>query len=409
MTAMGATPDRWAIVRLALLLSILQIIGWGATYNSPAVLWRPVAEDLGVAKEFVFAGTTVMLVLSALASPAVGRLFDRRGPREASAAGFMIIGLGLLCLSLARDGWSYLAGWIVIGLGTPLALMQTAVTVMAQQGGERARFGMSLVTVFTALSPTISWPACAFLEAEVGWRGTMLVYAVLAAGIAAPAALFVVPKGGPRADEGEAAPAERADQRLDDRHRERGVRLFALATALQGFASWGLFLHVIGLMEALGHGPAVALLLASLLGPASVIARAVDMVTSRWFSALDSALIALGVIVGALLPMGPLGHEAVLAGACIVLYSFGAGAMALARSTVPLEIFGRDGYATVMGRIGLPQHLAYAVAPVMFAALLSLGGPHVAIATATLLSLAALATLAMLRRLVVSSRTPGRA
>jgi predicted MFS family arabinose efflux permease len=402
MSVAGATTDRWAIVRLALLLSVLQIIGWGATYNSPAVLWRPVAADLGVAKEFVFAGTTVMLVLSAMASPSIGRMFDRRGPREATAAGFAIIGLG-------RDGWSYLAGWVVIGLGTPLALMQTAVTVMAQHGGERARFGMSLVTVFTALSPTISWPACAFLEAQIGWRGTMLVYAALSAGIAAPAALFVVPKGGPKPDEGEAPTPERADRRLADRHREQGVRLFALATALQGFASWGLFLHVIGLMEALGHGPAMALFLASLLGPASVIARATDMITSRWFSALDSALIALGVIVGALVLMGFVGRDATLAGACIVVYSLGAGAMALARSTVPLEIFGRDGYATVMGRIGLPQHLAYAVAPVMFATFLSVGGPYLAIAAAGLLSVAALVTLARLGRLVVSSRKPDTA
>jgi hypothetical protein len=73
----------------------------------------------------------------------------------------------------------------------------------------------------------------------------------------------------------------------------------------------------------------------------------------------------------------------------------GSGIRSIARGTVPLALFGRDGYAILMGRLGLPTLLATAAAPMVgtwlldaFGAettLLLLGGAallHVALAVA---------------------------
>ncbi|MBX6747301.1 MAG: hypothetical protein IRY87_35165 [Acetobacteraceae bacterium] len=64
-----------------------------------------------------------------------------------------------------------------------------------------------------------------------------------------------------------------------------------------------------------------------------------------------------------------------IAPACIVLYSMGSGIRSIVRGTVPLAMFGREGYAVLMGRLGLPTLLATAAAPMVGTWLLELFGP----------------------------------
>ena len=42
---------------------------------------------------------------------------------------------------------------------------------------------------------------------------------------------------------------------------------------------------------------------------------------------------------------------------CLVLYGAGVGVNSIARGTVPLALFGSDGYATLMGRLAMPMLL----------------------------------------------------
>jgi len=58
----------------------------------------------------------------------------------------------------------------------------------------------------------------------------------------------------------------------------------------------------------------------------------------------------------------------------LVLYGAGAGIRSIARGTVPLALFGRDGYATLMGRLARPLMLAQAASPTLGALLMSATG-----------------------------------
>jgi hypothetical protein len=53
----------------------------------------------------------------------------------------------------------------------------------------------------------------------------------------------------------------------------------------------------------------------------------------------------------------------------------GSGIRSIARGTVPLAMFGREGYAILMGRLALPTLLATAVAPLLGSWLLGALGP----------------------------------
>jgi hypothetical protein len=87
------------------------------------------------------------------------------------------------------------------------------------------------------------------------------------------------------------------------------------------------------------------------------------------------------VIAGLLLLFG--GAHAVAVG--LVVYGAGNGLTSIVRGTLPLALFGAEGYATLMGRLGRPLMIAFALAPSVAALLLDRYG-----ATATILALASL-------------------
>jgi len=72
----------------------------------------------------------------------------------------------------------------------------------------------------------------------------------------------------------------------------------------------------------------------------------------------------------------------------VALIAFGAGngVFSIARGTLPLALFGADGYARLMGRIAMPSLIAQAIAPSIAALVMVSAG-----AGATLVLLLALA------------------
>ena len=75
------------------ILSIGQIIGWGTTFDLPAVLGDEMGREFGVTRETVFLGVTLMVTVGALLSPTCGKLMDRHGVGPFLP---LVIGVGLL-------------------------------------------------------------------------------------------------------------------------------------------------------------------------------------------------------------------------------------------------------------------------------------------------------------------------
>jgi hypothetical protein len=146
--------------------------------------------------------------------------------------------------------------------------------------------------------------------------------------------------------------------------------------------------HLLMLLQAQGLALASAVGLGALVGPSQVGGRILEMTFGRkahpvWSLVASSVLVAVGV---AMLVGAP-----GIAAAGIVLYGMGSGIRSIVRGTVPLAMFGREGYAILMGRLSLPTLLATAVAPMIGTWLLDGLGPHgtlVALCGAALLHIA---------------------
>ncbi|HJQ61005.1 MAG TPA: MFS transporter [Vineibacter sp.] len=387
-------------------LGVTQIVGWGTTYAMPAVLGRFIAADLGLATEVVFGGVTVMFAVSALTAPAIGRRVDRLGARGTMAVGSLIASAALALLSQCTGIATYIAAWIVIGLATSLMLQTAPMVALAQIAGSGARRAFALLSILGGLASTTFWPLGGALEVIYGWRGVLLIFAGLHVVLCLPIHLLVLPASAqatPRAA-GAAASGVGTPYALPERHRTLIFALLAATFSISTLVYFGVGLQMIEILRGLGHPTAVAVLLASLTGPAQVSTRAVEVVFGNRYSAMDSALVsslALPVGLAIALFAGGAFEAALLA---VLLYGIANGLKTVVRAALPLALYGHAGYGAVMGRLAVPQNIVAAIAPVVFAALVARASVEVALWTAVIGAILSLAALLALRRLVGSGR-----
>ena len=156
--------------------------------------------------------------------------------------------------------------------------------------------------------------------------------------------------------------------------------------------------HLLTLLQARGLGLAEAVGLGMLIGPAQVGARVLEAVFGHRHHPVRTLLIStFGVSVGLAMLMG----DTVMIAAGMFLYGAGSGIRSIARGTVPLALFGRAGYATLMGRLAMPVLVAQAASPAIGAVLMQQFG---AAGTMGALCAAAAANIAMTCVLMAASR-----
>lgn len=387
-------------------LVVTRLIGWGTTFYSPSVLVRGLDRELGLSSEIVFGGITVLLIIGALVAPPIGRRLDRDGTRGMMAAGAIVCALGFVALAAARGPWSYLAGWVVIGLGHAMSLANVGNVTVAQLMGERTRRVIGLMMLVTGLASSIFWPITAVLMDAFGWRTTLLVFAALQIVIVLPI-YAMVPRfrGHPTPVDAKPAPASPSETgRVTPGQRRVAFWLLAAAFSASGLVSWGLPLHLISLFQAGGLTQSQAVWISTLSGPATIAARAIDATLGERLPAERVAL--MGLLLGPLcclaLPMVPM--TAAAAGVFIMVFSAALGVISVARATLPLALFGRRGFASMLGKLTVPQNIAFAAAPLLFAVLIERFGPSETLTIAAAIQF--LGFFAMLALVRVLARPP---
>jgi len=355
--------------RVTLGLGFTQIVGWGTTYLMPSVLGRHLQDDLGISSELVFAGITVMFAVNAVCSPRVGKIIDRIGARSLMAAGSAIYALALVGVSMSQGALSYLACWGVMGVASTLALSNPSSIAIVQVAGPRSRQAIAMLTIIGGLASTVFWPLTGLLEAAVGWRFTLLLYAAIHLGACLPIHLLILPRRPPVHPP--AANTSTVSDAVAPGDLGRVYLLLSISLAFGAFVFTGVQLQMIEMLRGLGHSPAQALLLASMIGPAQVGVRAVELVFGHRYSIMRSAVfgsLMLPVGLGVALMAGDL-----FAGALFVVVTYGMsnGLKAVQRATLPLALFGRAQFGAYMGRLALPQGIVSAVSPPIMAAVLS--------------------------------------
>jgi MFS family permease len=135
----------------------------------------------------------------------------------------------------------------------------------------------------------------------------------------------------------------------------------------------GISVHLLDALKQLGIVTAVALAIGMVIGPAQVAARIAEFAMGRNLHPTWSARI--GVLL-CLFGLGLLSSgKPWLAFVAIALYGAGNGILTITRGTLPLTLFGAQGYGSRMGLLARPVLIAQACGPILAALVLDAFGP----------------------------------
>lgn len=366
-------------------LTVSQILGWGTTYEMPAVFGRAMAADLGLANETAFAGLTVMMLVMAFLGPWTGRQIARHGASKVLAMGSVLMAAGLATLALSTGLVLYAVAWLILGVGGSFALTVPAFAAVVEREGRDARRAIGILMVFTGLSSAVCWPLLTLAGEALGWRGALLAAAAVQLLVVLPVHLAIGRIAITRSDEDRAADAvEPLD--LSRRMAVVAFLLIALSSSLSSLMTFGLSPQLLHILELSGATPALALQLGSLRAVFGISARAVDLVLGKRTSPITTGLAGSAMLTASTLLLIFFSGTPSSLLLFTALYGFGSGVSALARATMALSFFSASRFARQSARLALPQNLANATAPVLMTSVIDRAGIDAGLVLATLLA-----------------------
>ncbi|CUI63214.1 MFS transporter [Achromobacter xylosoxidans] len=390
-----------APVRVVGALGTAQTLAWASSYYLPAMLAAPMAADLGVATPTVFAAFSGAMVVSALVGPWAGLAIDRHGGRVVLAGTSLVFALGLGMLGFAQGLWTMVIAWLVIGAAMGAGLYEAAFSSLVRLYGQHARGAITGITLLAGFASTVGWPLSAWMEARFGWRNACLGWAGIHLLIGLPLNAWLPTLPSPAQPERTAAadPAQAIASASPSPVAAAGgagyaTALLAFVFAATWFISTAMATHLPRMLEAAGATLAAAVAVGALVGPAQVAGRVLEFGFLRRVHPLLSARLAAlahpaGVTV--LLMAGP-----VAAPLFAILHGAGNGILTIAKGTLPLALFGAQGYGARQGWLMLPARIAQALAPLLFGLALDAWGAN-ALWLSGAIGLAACGALMLLR------------
>ena len=295
------------------------------------------------------------------------------------------------------DPYAYLAVWALLGIAMRMSLYDAAFAALVQVTPSRGRRAISYLTLFGGFASSVFWPIGHALNAEYGWRSTLLIFAAINIVVCLPLHWLGLARretaehaAQVQVDTGAAGMAEPP---LEGAPRMVAMALFSLIVAASAVVFGALAVHLVPILEAAGLAGAVAVTIASLKGVAQVAGRIWDLTLARKWHPIDVGRVSVALIPlsFAILMLG--GGNFATALAFTLVFGISNGLVTIMRGAVPLALFGPKGYGEVLGILATPYLLLAAIAPAAFALIVERWG--YATGEAALLGAGALSLLSM--------------
>ena len=278
---------------IILALGTTQTLAWASSYYLPAILADPIARDLGVSSNWIFAAFSASLVISALLGPRIGRQIDLVGGRSVLSISNLTLAAGLALLGLTYSIPVLVAAWLLLGIGMGAGLYDAAFGALGRIYGDAARRSITGITLIAGFASTVGWPLTALGLETIGWRNTCFAWAAAHILIGLPINWFMLP---PVAG----AKAAVADAVKPHIPIDRTMILLAFAFAAAWTVTGAMAAHLPRILEAAGATPLQAVAAGALIGPAQVAARIFEAsFLSRYHPLLSTRLACLTHPIGA--------------------------------------------------------------------------------------------------------------
>ena len=390
-------------------------IAYGGLYTFPA-LSLAFSEEFGISRSLAVTPWTMFLLVTAIASPLLGRAYDEFADRDLLTASMVLLAAGWLAVYLAGDVTLIILAYAAFhAVGLQLAFIGTSTAIARRYAG-MSGLALGIAYAGPGIGVAMALPITAGLIETTGWRSAALVFmAICLVGVvfvwmmtSGPA--IVVPAPGARRSSGPARAARTGEpMSAGQAHvqateaslaaRARGLHETAapgaVAAALEirpvgsgdhphsvrrtirtrrfwvlfgGAAAIGVFDE--GVLQAFVpnavHGGMAASVATAALG-LQAIAYVVGQVIGGWFSdrvgrrlvGLLAALLVGGAVVAAL---GLVAAQPALAIVGIALHGVGTGATIAVRSAAFGDVFGGANFGTIFGLLAVAYPVGGALA-----------------------------------------------
>lgn len=344
-------------------LSVTQVLSWGALFYPPGLTMPHIAAAHGWSLAQALFGFSIALGVSGLTAPVACGLVERHGGHFVMAAGALIGALGLLVLPLTDQYWLYLAGWVLLGIAMACNLYDPAFTALTRIFGMASRRPITLVTFVGGLASTFSWPTTQLLISYGGWRSVYFVFAAVMAFIVAPLYAFVLPRNAVYVPAPGAEGAVPAKPAAIIPAAGAPFLLMAAGFAAHAFVQSGSLAHLLTILQRGGIDAGTAVVIGALFGPAQVLTRIADFMSGGRLHPLWVARLAMALMACAFALLITAGFSPAVAAVFALMFGAANGVVTIARGALPLALFGPVGYGRVVGRIARPAQMCQAFAP----------------------------------------------
>jgi predicted MFS family arabinose efflux permease len=355
-------------------LSLAQLVTWGSTFYTFALLMEPIERELGFTRAQSSLGFSIALLTEGLFALTVGRWIDAGHERRVMTGGSLLVGVTLLAHSAVQSLTGFYAVWALLGAGMAATLYAPVFAVVTRRFPQDFRRAIITMTFLGGLASTVFIPLSAWLVAQLGWRQALWVLAALQFALCAPlhAHWLRHAPAGIKATPDDTATPTSATQHM----RSAPFLLIAVFVVCMMAVTAALPAHLIPLLREAGLSEAWVIVIPASIGVIQVVGRLLlyffeHRFNVHWANALIPCLLPLGLL------MLLLGRGHALPGLLFVLlFGLGNGLITIVKGTAIAQYVDRTHVATLNGALGLPQALARAAAPFALGVLWSPDGGY---------------------------------
>jgi sugar phosphate permease len=178
--------------RMIGLVSALRILGGGLHQYGFTVFFLPVTQDLGLSRAATSLAFSLGRAQGSFASPIVGYLVDRYGPKPMMVTAALLAGVGYIIFSWVNDYTTFLIVYLgVISISFTAGFVH-APTIVANSWFNRFRArAMTVVSAAVPVGGAIITPALAVAVRVLGWRWSAFIAGCLFLVVGLPLTLFI--------------------------------------------------------------------------------------------------------------------------------------------------------------------------------------------------------------------------
>ena len=157
-----------------------------------SLLFPPILDEFGWERGTTAGAFSFGFIVSAIMSPSLGRLMDRRGPLVVNELGVVLIGSGLLLATLVQQPWQLYATLGMLVGGGSVCLGYTGQGLFLPNWFVRRRgLAMSLAFSGVGVGSVILLPWLQSMIARTGWRSACLALGIVVLVLLLPLNLLV--------------------------------------------------------------------------------------------------------------------------------------------------------------------------------------------------------------------------